>query len=335
MRRLRSLVSAFALAATVCLPMRMPSFADDKRDAAQLFQKAADLTDIRSAGSASFQLDAKVQMWGFDGKPISGSYSLVWVSINRWREVLLFSGYSRIRVGGDGKYWQQRSLDYEPIQLSELSDSVDFASSLRAAKPSGELKSRQESGRTFECAHIAKDSTDEYCFDPSQSVLVLEKIHGAAGVPLSVQYSDFQAFGEKRFPAQIQVTAGGAPIADFSVTRLANIESTALSNLAPPDGASMWLTCSNPQKPRLINSVQPVYPSIEKTAHRQGEVLMYAIIATDGTLQNVRILAAPSPRLGDSAVDAARRWRYEPRRCGEVPTPTEIFLRMFFTLGSN
>jgi TonB family protein len=315
--------------------MTIPARTDDQKDSTQLFLKAADLTDIRSPDSPPFELDAKVEIWGFDGKPIPGGYSLVWVSPSQWREELSFSGYSRTRVGGEERYWQQRSLDYEPTQISELSEAVDFTSSLRGAKSPGKLKSRRESGAAFDCTHSGNDLNEEYCFETSQGVLVLEKTRGETGELLSFRYSDFQVFGQKRFPGTIQVTAGQTALAEFSVTRLVNIENTALSDLAPPNGASVWPTCPNPQRPRVISQAQPLYPLIERTAHHQGNVVMYAIVAADGSVQNVKVLEAPSAALGDSAAAAVRQWRYEPRRCGDTPAPTELLLHVIFTLGSN
>jgi TonB family protein len=336
-KRSRPTLVRLAVAASVWVAMAMPVQAGDKKDAAQEFQTAAEMTDIRAPGSPPFELDAKVDIWGNDSKPIPGSYRLVWVSPSEWREELSFSGYSRVRVGGKDKFWQQRSLDYEPLQISELSNALGFAASLRAEKSPGKLKTRKDSGMVLDCAQSGSGfGNREYCFDRPQRVLVLEEDpNGPTGKPYSFRYSDFQEFGQRRFPDKIEVLIGRIPLADFSVERLASIEKADPAGFVPPQGASLWLTCSNPQKPRLVSEVNPVYPMPEKRAHRSGTVLIYALIAADGSVQNATVLASPSGAFSDAALAAVRQWRYEPKRCGDTPTPVETFIHVVFALGQG
>jgi TonB family protein len=336
MRRLHGAFLQLGIAAAVCVSTAMATYADEKKDSAQEFVKASDLTDIRSPGSQPFELDAKVDIWGVSGKLIPGSYKLVWVSPSEWREELSFSGYSRVRVGGNERYWQQRSLDYEPMQINELSEAIDFASALRGEKTPGKLKSRKESEVVLDCVESANGLRREYCFDPSEGVLVLEKIWGGSiAESYDFRYSNFQGFGQRRYPGTVQVMAGRNPIADFTVARLVSIEKTGSSDFIPPAGASLWLTCSNPQKPHLISQVNAVYPPSERRAHSSGTVEIYVLVASDGSVQNLKVLEAPSPALADAAVAAVRQWRYEPKRCGDTPTPTETFITVVFTLSPN
>lgn len=322
------------LAIPVLACVAMASLAHEEQNASEEFLKAAELTDIRSPGSAPFELDATVDIRGNNGKSIPGSYKLTWVSPTEWREELSFSGYSRVRVGGQEKYWQQRSLDYEPLQISELDDALDFVSSLRHEQSPGKLKSRKNSGTLLGCSEGSNPGKREYCFDGSESVLVLEDAPNPV-TNFQFWYSDFQTFGQKRFPHKIEVKNDQSTYADFSVKRLTSIEKSATTDFVPPVGSSLWLTCPNPQKPHLIHQVNPVYPEQEKRAHHQGTVVIYALIVEDGSLTNLRVLESPSKALADAALAAARQWRYEPRRCPEGATRTETTLSIFFALGSR
>lgn len=322
----------------VCAFCPRPARGDKANGAAPLFLKAADQTEIRSPGSPPFELDAKVNFLGGDGKPHPGSYKLVWLSPSEWREEVSFNGYSRIRVGGEGRYWQQRSPDFELVQIHQLTDSLDFASRLRAAKSPGKLKSRKESGEVLDCSQTSKPVPTEFCFNPTHGELVLEKIpngpQSAIIEPVSIRYSNFQVFGQRRFPGAIQITLGGAPLADFSLTRLASVEKTNPSDFVPPEGASLWLTCVAPEKQRMLSQMPPTYPKEEKDNHRQGIVLMYGIIATDGSVQSLKVLGAPSQAFADASVATVRQWRYEPLVCGGVPTQSETFIHIIFSLGN-
>ncbi|MGO9588589.1 MAG: TonB family protein [Candidatus Acidiferrales bacterium] len=307
--------------------------AGDKKDSSQEFLKAIQLTDIRSPGSPPFELDAKVRIYGGDGDATPGTFKLIWVSPSEWREELSYNAYTRVRIGGKDEYWQQRSPNYEPLQVTELAQAIDFVSSLRDEKSPGKLKSRKESGVTLDCAEGSGRPRNEYCFDPAEGVLASEDVvDESPAIPYSFKYSDFREFGQSRFPGTIQVSVGKAPLADFSVERLVNIERIAPSDFVPPNGSLRWLTCSYPEKPVSVSRVKPDYPPQERIDHHQGPVLIYAVIATDGSLQNLQVLSAPSPGLAGAALAAVRQWRYKPRQCGDTPTPTETTIYVFFGL---
>jgi hypothetical protein len=282
-------VVALALACIICSATTRAGEADD---AATAFSKAAEQSDIRAPGSPAFELTAKVSFFGGDGKSYPGTYKLLWMSPNQWREELSFNGYSRIIVGGEGRYWQQRSPDFDLLQIMKLTEAIEFPSRLRGAKMPGKLKSRKESGRTLECSQANTPNTEEYCFDPAQGDMVLEKIpddaQGLFGAPVAIEYSSFQVFGQRKFPGTMHITLGKGPLADFSLERLAGVTQPDPVNFAPPDGASLWLTCSNPEKPNMVSKITPIYPTAEKTAGHQGRVLIYAVIAADGVPQNLR-----------------------------------------------
>jgi TonB family protein len=332
MRQLHRVFRQFAVPVAACAVITMVSYARDTDDSARTFRKAAELTDIRSPDSTPFELDANVEIRGNEGKFIPGSYKLIWVSPSEWREELSFRGYARVRVGGEERYWQQRSSDFEPLQNFELSEALDFVSSLRDEKSPGKFKTRKVSGTVLDCAEGGSPRKREYCFSGSESALVLEDVPSS---PIDYQfvYSEFQTFGQKRFPSRIEVRVGPTTLAGFSVERLTSIEKPPSADFVPAVGSSLWLTCSNPQPPRLIHSENPVYPEQEKLAHHQGRVAIYAVITEDGSLQNLHVLDSPSQAMSDAALAAARQWKYEPRHCVDAATPTETVLDFFFGLG--
>ncbi len=65
------------------------------------------------------------------------------------------------------------------------------------------------------------------------------------------------------------------------------------------------------QAAKLIYQVRPTYPPLAKQARIQGTVRLQAVIARDGSIQNL-VLASGHPLLVPSAMDAVRQWRYSP-----------------------
>ena len=60
-----------------------------------------------------------------------------------------------------------------------------------------------------------------------------------------------------------------------------------------------------------VSYVDPSYP-LGHDVRVEGSVIMDAIIGRDGTVQDLRILKSSSPILDQSALDAAKQWKYKP-----------------------
>lgn len=63
------------------------------------------------------------------------------------------------------------------------------------------------------------------------------------------------------------------------------------------------------QAQRLKEKVEPIYPEAAKKAGIEGTVLFQAIIAADGTVEELT-LEDGDPLLAKTAEDAVRKWRY-------------------------
>jgi periplasmic protein TonB len=83
---------------------------------------------------------------------------------------------------------------------------------------------------------------------------------------------------------------------------------------------------------KLVHQVQPIYPQIAKTAHVQGTVLLHAIIAKDGTIQELQYVSGP-PLLMRAAMDAVHEWRYNPTLLNGEPVEVDTTIQVVFTLG--
>lgn len=111
------------------------------------------------------------------------------------------------------------------------------------------------------------------------------------------------------------------------------------AELAPAAGAVERPHCSEEAAPpKLVKRTPPVYPKKARAARVQGLFVVAATIGADGTVTDASLIypvAAPSDRralLGDAAVAAVRKWRYEPARCRGVPIATDLNVTVTFTL---
>ena len=88
----------------------------------------------------------------------------------------------------------------------------------------------------------------------------------------------------------------------------------------------------NVEAASLVQKVAPVYPPIAKTAHVSGTVVLHAIIAKNGAIQQLQFVSGP-PLLMQSAMAAVKRWRYRPTMLNGQPVEVDTTIDVVFSLG--
>ena len=81
----------------------------------------------------------------------------------------------------------------------------------------------------------------------------------------------------------------------------------------------------------IVRKVPPVYPDLAKRAGVAGVVQLSAVIAKDGTVQQLNVLSGP-PLLIQAALDAVKQWVYQPTMVGGSPVEVETTIDINFTL---
>jgi protein TonB len=86
------------------------------------------------------------------------------------------------------------------------------------------------------------------------------------------------------------------------------------------------------QMAKLVKKVIPEYPPLAKTARVSGVVHLLGVIAKDGTIQNLQVIAG-HPLLTRAALEAVRQWIYEPTLLNGQPVEVIAPIDVNFTLG--
>jgi protein TonB len=80
-----------------------------------------------------------------------------------------------------------------------------------------------------------------------------------------------------------------------------------------------------------MNRIQPQYPPLARQARVSGTVKLHAIIAKDGTVQELQVISG-HPLLIQAALDAVRQWRYRPTLLNTEPVEVDTTIDVIFTL---
>jgi TonB family protein len=84
--------------------------------------------------------------------------------------------------------------------------------------------------------------------------------------------------------------------------------------------------------PVPMHKVDPRYPPALIQEHVQGEVVLYAIIRENGTVDSVQILRPLDPVLDHNAMEAFAAWKFQPGTRNGVPVALEAVVRIPFKI---
>jgi periplasmic protein TonB len=85
------------------------------------------------------------------------------------------------------------------------------------------------------------------------------------------------------------------------------------------------------REPRLTTRVDPTYPPLARQTHMQGTVVIDAIVDEQGNVVEAKIVSGP-PLLIGSALEAVRKWKYEPTYLNDQPVPVQLNVTVTFRL---
>lgn len=132
-------------------------------------------------------------------------------------------------------------------------------------------------------------------------------------------------------PAVAAPDVGGIPGGTGSVT--GGIGTGAAPPPPPPPATPSRIKVGGTvQAASIVRQVKPEYPPIAKTAHVSGTVTLRAIIAKDGSVEQLQFVSGP-PLLMASAMSAVKEWKYRPTMLNGQPVEVDTTVQVVFSLG--
>ena len=81
----------------------------------------------------------------------------------------------------------------------------------------------------------------------------------------------------------------------------------------------------------LTRRIEPVYPPLARQLRRSGKVELHAIIATDGSIQELQAVSG-DPLFINSALAAVRQWHYKPAYLNGQLVEIDTYITVIYTL---
>ncbi len=101
---------------------------------------------------------------------------------------------------------------------------------------------------------------------------------------------------------------------------------------AEPEGPIRFVVGGNITEPVKLSGPNPIYPEAARRARIQGVVVLECIIAKDGSVREAKVLRGLPLGLTEAAVDAVKKWKFEPSTLNNKPVEVLYILTVRFNL---
>ena len=108
---------------------------------------------------------------------------------------------------------------------------------------------------------------------------------------------------------------------------------TAQSESAPKSNPRIRIG-GNVMSAKILEKVPPVYPPLARQTRIQGTVRLHAIIGKDGLVKQLEVMSG-HPLLVQSALDAVRKWKYEPVLLNGEPVEVDTTIDVIYALNQD
>jgi len=134
-----------------------------------------------------------------------------------------------------------------------------------------------------------------------------------------------QDVGEEPVAAPLKVDDNGSPATKPEVLNEVVAQTPMKAAMLAPQPAQRAVPA------RLLSSAPAQYPAMARQIRVEGEVVISLDVDVSGKVSGARAVSGP-PILRPAALDAVRRWKYQPATLGDKPVASTEVVKVQFKL---
>lgn len=332
---LATVVPFLSLLTAVPEPVKEPD------SAVAWLKRASGLTDIRMPGSPPFHM--KVTFHAYTGmdfakrdKPTigtgDGTYEETWLSPEKWRREVNFTGYHAVEVRANGTRRYKADSDYEPSRVLMMLDALLYPVPRNLISPEfseshDDWKIEHLAAGTL--AYVAVTHRDRgmnndwfyysYDFLPS-GILVRSNYLG-----LVTSWSEDTVLGQGVVPQHFEIQAMGRTLltADVTVSRAVESDPILFEMSGPPASPGMTMRPFHMFEIKLAEFVDPI--STYTGPAPRG--VTREIVDRQGRVRETELIDAPAPANNENEIKSDRSKRFYPAKVDGDPCQETLWLR--------
>jgi TonB family protein len=283
--------------------------------------------------SEPFQLRVEYQLYDLDGRPtVKGTAQETWTETDG-KQVRIQS--PTLVIGDNPPADEDAVFTRESYLVHQAMDALSrpFPSSTQH-NDFGMAEFRQTlAGSELSCFSLVQagktraPNTPAYCTDPDNHIVAM------TGPLFVLERNNFRRYRRHEIPLDLKLSYEGRPALTMHVSELDPLPDTAVSKSETKPTSGRTRVPGGIISGLALKQKEPKYPAIAKAAHIQGEVVIVAIIAKQGTIAAMDVIASPDKILTKAAKDAVQTWTYQPYLLNGVPTEVETTITVNFAMG--
>jgi TonB family protein len=164
------------------------------------------------------------------------------------------------------------------------------------------------------------------CFDAVTGALLLRR-ERSGSYESYYEYADYQKVGEKRYPRSLRYYQNGHKEIEAEVSELST-ELSADPGIFELPGAKEWPACDKVEPPKALSMPDPSFPSGVKTNNAMSVLIL--LVTKDGRPERLRVAHSGGAAFDDAAMQAVRRWTFQPALCNGTMIPVQITVEVDF-----
>lgn len=333
--------------AALCLAFATTALAGNdkalKAQADALLAKSRGLSNLESPGSPPFVLTATVQ-YVIGSKLGTGSAEIDWLAPGHYRETLAGPGYSYVDIAKDGKRYLSRTNNQLPLVMYDLIRTLSTAMQVPQMFSSRFKKvstAESHDNRTLVCPEAKlNDVSLMACLDDTGDLASFTMQHPAdrAWLNTSYEFSDFAAFGLRRFPLIMKFVGGDGDQVGVVVRRIVPIENAPSQDFNVPIGSAEEAWCAEPKRSPLSSADRLSLGTpdvIALYAASPGNltpttVVLYIEVGAGGRPRSMTLIHSSEPIREDDLEKWIGGMQFPSVRCGDdaIEYQTELMITL-------
>jgi TonB family protein len=292
--------------------------------------KASDLGTFKVGEQPKVRVRANFSFHRPDAQEVKGIYVRELESAEKWRNELQFGDLRSTRVRNGNQVWTHENFDFMPIAVEELLHAL-FTSTFRmaAADVVKRVHDRKINGIDTRCVEfesiVGKTMENGQICVQKDTGLVTEWQYGKR----ITTYSDYSSFAGRMKPRHITIEfeSNNTVVADVSYDEVTAFDSETFKPLADGEVSDV---CTTSRGPIAKYAPNPVYPLTVPSGAYKGKVVVDIKVGPDGHVQNAAIAETVQPQVDAAALEAVKKWQYEPGTCNGKPIKFTIQVSVNF-----
>lgn len=308
---------------------------------------ARQMNGLDESGTKGWDIRAKYEVYDEDGDNVdSGVYEEIWAGPKRYRRSYAGPNFTQTDYASAEGLYRSGDQEWPKGLIGKVRRLLIQPFDYLGADPQASLQriDRKIGQANFVC--IAKkpltksrpglivpsgiESYPQDCFEVDKPML---RVSLNPGYSEGVIWNNIFLFQGRFVARDIKFSQDGKVKLTIHLELIQEVTVKGDQIFAPDAGAKGAAQSGriqgNSSLTQVLYSAPPIYPEVAKEHHVEGRVTMRITVGKDGSVTDVKVIGGPA-LLRDAAVDAARKWRYEPVLVMGDPVEMDMTLEINF-----